>query len=72
MSRLDQIETFIQVVEKNSFTLAAKALGISAAAVSKQINTLEKRLAVQLLTRSTRKIELSRCRLLSPMPTYFS
>ncbi len=59
MSHLDEIESFIQVVEKNSFTLAAKNLGISAAAVSKQINALEKRLAVQLLSRSTRKIELT-------------
>jgi DNA-binding transcriptional LysR family regulator len=59
MSHLDQIEAFIQVVEKNSFTRAAKSLGISAAAVSKQINALEKRLAVQLLVRSTRKIELT-------------
>lgn len=59
MSHLDEIEAFVQVVENNSFTLAAKNLGISAAAVSKQINALEKRLTVQLLTRSTRKIELT-------------
>lgn len=59
MSHLDEIEAFVQVVENNSFTLAAKILGISAAAVSKQINALEKRLTVQLLTRSTRKIELT-------------
>lgn len=59
MSQLDQIETFVQVVEQNSFAGAAKNLGISAAAVSKQVNALENRLGVQLLTRSTRKISLT-------------
>lgn len=59
MSQLEQIEAFVQVVDQNSFAGAAKTIGISAAAVSKQINALESRLAVQLLTRSTRKIALT-------------
>lgn len=59
MSQLEQIDTFVKVIENNSFAQAAKLLGISPAAVSKQINALEKRLSVQLLTRTTRKLALT-------------
>lgn len=59
MSRFNQIKTFVQVVESNSFAGASKVLKISTAAVSKQISNLENELSVQLLNRSTRHISLT-------------
>ncbi len=53
------ITEFVAVAESTSFTLAAKALGISVAQVSRQINTLETRLATKLLYRTTRKVSLT-------------
>ncbi len=59
MKNLNRIQTFVLVVEKNGITPAAKHLGISPAAVSKQIKELEKELNIQLLTRTTRRIQLT-------------
>lgn len=56
MRNLNNIETFILVVETNSFTRAAKVRGISRAAVSKQVRQLEDDLGVALLIRSTKEI----------------
>lgn len=59
MSKLDRYATFLAVIEENSFLGASKRLGISNAAVSKQISKLEMEIGVQLLTRSTRRLELT-------------
>jgi DNA-binding transcriptional LysR family regulator len=59
MSKLDWLETFINVVDKNSFAAAARKQGISAAAISRQIAALEKELKTQLLQRSTRHLKLT-------------
>jgi len=59
MRNLNYVETFIQVVETNSFTRAAKARCISRAAASKQVRKLEEELGVTLLVRSTRTITLT-------------
>ena len=59
MSKIEQIHTFIQVVERNGFAAAAKQLGVSTAAVSRQVNSLEKSLGVQLLHRTTRLVTLT-------------
>lgn len=56
MLNLNNVETFILVVETNSFTRAAKARKISRAAASKQVRQLEEELGVALLVRSTREI----------------
>lgn len=53
------IITFIEVVNRKSFAAAAAYFKITPAAVSKQIITLEKELGVQLLTRSTRRLDLT-------------
>lgn len=50
------IEEFVNVVEKGSFTQAARQLEVSTAHVSRSVNALEKRLAVKLLHRSTRQV----------------
>jgi len=59
MPDLIQMQTFILVSELGSLAVAARKLGISAAAVSKQLTRLEEELGLQLLVRSTRKIELT-------------
>jgi DNA-binding transcriptional LysR family regulator len=51
--------TFTTTVEKKSFIKAAKALNVSAAAVSKQIKLLEKELQVELIQRSTKSFKLT-------------
>lgn len=58
MNTIALIQTFCKVVQCQSFTGAAKQLGISPAAVSKQVNLLETELGVSLLERTTRKVSL--------------
>ena len=53
------ISEFVYVAEHESFTRAAKELGISTAQVSRQISALEKRLNIKLLYRTTRKVSLT-------------
>ena len=57
--RWDGISEFVYVAEYESFTRAAKELGISTAQVSRQISALEKRLNIKLLYRTTRKVSLT-------------
>lgn len=59
MTDLSQIKTFVLVSELGSLAAAARTLRISPAAVSKQLTRLEQELGVQLLVRSTRKLELT-------------
>lgn len=57
--RWDGISEFVYVAEYESFTRAAKELGISTAQVSRQVSALEKRLNIKLLYRTTRKVTLT-------------
>jgi DNA-binding transcriptional LysR family regulator len=52
-----QLAAFVAVVERASFSHAAEQLGVTQPAVSLQIRSLEKRLGVQLLDRSGRRVE---------------
>ena len=54
MSDFDAILAFTRVVELESYTKAARRLGISKSIVSRRVARLEKRLGAQLLVRSTR------------------
>lgn len=59
---LDQLRAmgvFACVVEKSSFSGAARELGITTSAVSQQIRSLENEMEVILLHRSTRKLSLT-------------
>ncbi len=56
---LAYIPTFTQVVERQSFSSAARDLGMTKSAVSKHIAALEEALNVRLLNRTTRKISLT-------------
>ncbi|OGV27690.1 MAG: LysR family transcriptional regulator [Legionellales bacterium RIFCSPHIGHO2_12_FULL_37_14] len=56
---LQYFETFLCVAELGGFTSAAKALGVSKAAVSHAIRLLEESLRAPLFIRTTRKIALT-------------
>lgn len=56
MDRLREMEMFVRVIEAGSFSAAARDLNMGQPAVSKTIASLEYRLGVRLLTRSTRKL----------------
>ncbi|PZP39101.1 MAG: LysR family transcriptional regulator [Pseudomonas fluorescens] len=56
---LDRISLFVRVARLSSFSAAARELGHSAAAVSKQIMLLEDELGVKLLHRTTRQVTLT-------------
>lgn len=59
MSRWEGFEELVEVVEKGSFSGAARALGVSKGHVSQRISQLEDRLGVRLLHRTTRKLSLT-------------
>ncbi|MCH4248370.1 LysR family transcriptional regulator [Acinetobacter populi] len=59
LDNLRAMGVFACVVERNSFSGAAKELGITTSAVSQQIRSLEQEMNVTLLHRSTRKISLT-------------
>ena len=50
------MEVFAEVVEAEGFSAAARRLGLSKSAVSKQVGRLEDRLGVRLLNRTTRRL----------------
>src|SRR6059058_131310 len=52
-----QLAAFCAVVERRSFSQAAEQLGVTQPAVSLQIRSLEKRLGLQLVDRSGRRVE---------------
>ena len=52
-----QLQAFCEVVERRSFSQAAERLGVTQPAVSLQVRALEKRLGLQLLDRSGRRVE---------------
>ena len=53
------VSEFVAVAEAESFTAAAKRLGISTAQVSRQVSALESRLSTKLLYRTTRKVSVT-------------
>ncbi len=59
MNRFQEMTAFVSVVKNESFSKAADELCIVRSAVSSRVNSLEERLKVQLLIRTTRKINLT-------------
>lgn len=59
MKSFSGVAGFVLTVEAGSFTGAAKKLGITPVAVSKNVQRLERQLGVRLLQRSTRKLSLT-------------
>jgi DNA-binding transcriptional LysR family regulator len=59
VATLNSIECFVRSAEAGSFSEAARRLGLTAAAVGKNVAKLEASLGVRLLQRSTRSLRLT-------------
>lgn len=56
MDRFDAMRVFIRIVERRSFTKAADDLGLPRSSVTDAVKSLEARLGVRLLQRTTRQV----------------
>ena len=59
MDRFEEMRTFVRVVDAGSFTAAAERYNIATSAISRRLSEMEARLGVQLLTRTTRRLNLT-------------
>lgn len=59
MDRLEAMNILVAVVETGSFTAAGKRLGVPLPTVSRKLAELEGHLSTRLLTRSTRRLDLT-------------
>ncbi|MGF6956349.1 LysR family transcriptional regulator [Paraburkholderia youngii] len=59
METLANLESFVRAAEGGSFAEAGRRLGLTAAAVSRNVAMLERNLGVRLFQRSTRKLALT-------------
>ncbi|RON20849.1 LysR family transcriptional regulator [Pseudomonas brassicacearum] len=59
METLGNLESFVRAAEASSFSEAARRMGVSAAAVSKNVARLEANLGTRLFQRSTRSLTLT-------------
>ncbi|MEW6346601.1 MAG: LysR family transcriptional regulator [Paraburkholderia sp.] len=59
METLTNLESFVRAAEGGSFSGAGRRLGLTAAAVSRNVAMLERNLGVRLFHRSTRKLTLT-------------
>jgi DNA-binding transcriptional LysR family regulator len=59
VSRLKQLETFVNVAARGGLTAAAKAEGVAPAIIGRRLDALEQRLGVKLLLRTTRRVTLT-------------
>ncbi|WP_036112368.1 MULTISPECIES: LysR family transcriptional regulator [Luteibacter] len=59
MDKVQEMSSFVAVVDAGSFVGAAQATGFTKAAISRHVADLEKRLEVRLLHRTTRRLSLS-------------
>jgi DNA-binding transcriptional LysR family regulator len=56
---MTSMATFVKVVESGGFSAAARALSISPSMVTAHVQSLEERLGIRLLNRSTRRVSLT-------------
>jgi DNA-binding transcriptional LysR family regulator len=59
MDHITRVGVFIEVVKNESFAGAARSLGLTGPAISKQVQSLEENLGVRLLNRTTRHVSLT-------------
>lgn len=59
MRSVSEMEVFVEVVRRGGFSAAARGLGIAPSVVADRVSTIEKRLGVRLLARTTRRQSLT-------------
>lgn len=59
MDLIDQMRTFVRIVDAGSLSAAARARRLSLAAVSRQLGALEQELGAALVVRSTRRLAVT-------------
>lgn len=59
ISDLNDLRLFAEVVERGSFTAAARALGLQTSKLSRRVRALEEELGVRLLNRTSRRLSLT-------------
>lgn len=59
LTRSDDLEILLSVVDCGGFSAAAETLGIQVARVSRAVSKVEKQLGVSILNRTTRRVELT-------------
>ncbi|HXE39178.1 MAG TPA: LysR family transcriptional regulator [Azonexus sp.] len=59
MDRAAQMTAFVRAVETGGFSAAAREMGLTPSALSKLVSRLEDRLGARLLTRTTRRLQLT-------------
>jgi DNA-binding transcriptional LysR family regulator len=59
MDHISRVGVFLEVVKNGSLTRAARSLGLTGPAVSKQVQSLEGKLGVKLLNRTTTHVGLT-------------
>ena len=59
MAMLEEMATFVRIVDTGSISRAARTLRLSVGMASRQLKALEEELGVQLLRRTTRKLDLT-------------
>jgi DNA-binding transcriptional LysR family regulator len=59
MSKIDNMELFVQVVKAGGLAIAGRHIGLSPASMTARMNALERHYNTRLLNRTTRKISLT-------------
>ena len=59
METLANLESFVRAAENGGFSAAARRLGLTRAAVSRNVAQLERNLGQRLFHRTTRKLKLT-------------
>lgn len=59
LTRSDDLQILLAVIDSGGFSAAAEALDIQVARVSRAVSKIEKQLAVTILNRTTRRVELT-------------
>ncbi|MFT5084518.1 MAG: DNA-binding transcriptional LysR family regulator [Lentisphaeria bacterium] len=59
MDHISRVGVFLEVAKHESFAGAARALGLTGPAISKQVQSLEEQLGIKLLNRTTRHVSLT-------------
>jgi|SRR5579862_215749 len=59
LSDLNDLRLFVEVVERGSFTAAARSLGLQTSKLSRRVRALEDELGVRLLNRTSRSLSLT-------------